>query len=305
MHDLDSIDLGILRDLQRNCRTTYQVMAEKYGISVNAIKHRIERLQEKGVIINFVVFLSHAMANTNPFFALAYSSHSLSHETFINAVGNHRLVSSVGFDSYGSCVITGNYRFPEDLSELSEFIRGFEEVRDCEIHPIPTNRGGMMKLSPLHLKVIKSLRDNPRKPITSISKECGLTSRRVRGILKNLIEENIIRLTIQLNPNAGDTIWVSFRISWNPRMTTGAYIHDKFQKEYPDKFFQENRSATEPLMWAHFLVERVNDSESIAHVIKSIPSARIESTILPFPARVFPDLLSTILDEMLDEAKLL
>jgi DNA-binding Lrp family transcriptional regulator len=297
--------MGILRDLRTNCRTTYQVMSRKYGVTANAIRSRVERLQERGIIASFVLFLSPAMANINPFLALAYSSRSLNDEEFINKVGNHRLVGRVGFDSYGACVILGAYRFSEDLSEFSEFIRGFENIRDCEIHPLPTTRGGKTDLTTLHLKVIKSLRGDPRKPIASISKETGLTSRRVRSILDKLVGDEIIRLTIRVNPNAGDTIWVSFRIRWDPRTTTGVYIHDRLQEAFPGQFFQEGRSATEPLMWADFLVERISDSESIAHKIKSIPSARVENTILPYPGRYFPSLTESTLDELLEKAGLL
>jgi DNA-binding Lrp family transcriptional regulator len=301
---LDSIDMGILRDLRGNCRTTYQVMSRRYGVTANAVRNRVERLLERGIISDFVLLLSPAMADYSPFLALAYSSGSLNDETFVNEVGNHRLVSRVGFDSYGSCVIIGGYRIPDDLSEFSQFIRAFKNVRDCEIHPLPTTRGGVTELSTLYLKVIKSLREDPRKPIASISKESGLTSRRVRSILNKLIEEDVIRLTIRVNPNAGDAIWVSFRIRWDPKMTSVGQLYERLQGAFPGQFYQESHSATEPLMWADFLVERVSDSESITHVIKTIPSARVENTILPYPGKYFRGLTDSILDEMLRNAGL-
>jgi DNA-binding Lrp family transcriptional regulator len=303
--DLDSINMGILRDLRINCRTTYQAMSQKYGVTANAIRKRVEKLQDDGIIASFVLLLSPAMMDASFFFALAYSNRSLNDEAFINAVGNHRLVSKVGFDSYGSCVISGSYRVPEDLSEFSEFIRGFEGVRDCEIHPIPGNRGGAKELSTLDLRVIRSLRYNPRMSIVDIAIETGLTAKRVRSILNRLIETDIVRLTIQINPNAGDTIWVVFRISWDAKITSGAYICDKFRESLPDKFFKESHSATEPLMWADFLIEKVSDSESITHAIRSIPSVRVQNTVLPFPGKFFPSLTDSVLDELLKKAGLL
>jgi DNA-binding Lrp family transcriptional regulator len=296
--------MGILRDLRSNCRTTYRVMSRRYGVTANAVRNRVERLQERGIISDFVLLLSPAMADYSPFLALAYSNESLNDEAFINKVGNHRLVSRVGFDSYGSCVIIGGYRIPDDLSEFNEFIRGFQNVRDCEIHPLPTTRGAATELTTLHLKVIKNLREDPRKPIASISKESGLTSRRVRSILDKLIEEDIIRLTVRINPNAGDAIWVSFRIRWDPKMTSGGQVHERLEGAFPSRFLQESHSATEPLMWADFLVERVSDSESITHTIKSIQSARVENTILPYPGKYFHGLIDSILDEMLRNAGL-
>lgn len=305
VHDLDSTDFVILRDLRVNCRMSYEVMSRKFGVTANAIRNRVEKLQEQGIIAKFALSLSPAMLNATPFLALAYSGSSLNDDALINSIGNHKLVSSVGFDSYGACVIIGAYRYSEELNEFGKFIRGFDLVRDCEIHPLPTRRGGKRKLSTLHLKVIKNLRNDPRKSITSIAEDCGLTARRVRSILNNLIEEDVIRLTIRINPNAGDTIWVVFRIRWDPRVTSGEFIRGKLREAFPYQFFQEFHSAIEPLMWTDFLVEKVSESERITHEIKSIPSARVENTILPFPMRFFPGLTDSVLDELLEEAGLL
>lgn len=305
MRDLDHLDFMILRDLRVNCRTSYEVMSRKYGVSANAIRKRVKRLQEEGIIADFVLSLSPAMANANPFFALAYSNQSLNDDALINMIGNHRLVSAIGFDSYGACVIVGSYSHPEELSEFSEFIRGFDCVRDCEIHPLPTHRGRKRELSALDLKVIKSLRNDPRKSIITIAEDCGLTARRVRSILDRLIEEDIIRPTINVNPNTGNTIWVDLRIRWDPKVTSGEFIRNELQEAFPNQLFHEMHSAIEPVMWADFLIEMVSESERITHKIKSIPSARVENTILPFPMKFFAGLTDSVLDQLLKEAGLL
>jgi DNA-binding Lrp family transcriptional regulator len=302
---LDSIDKGILRELRRNCRTTYETLSRQHGVSANAIRKRVDRLQEKGVIAQYIVRLSPATSNVYPFLALASTDESLDSEDFVNAVGNHRLVNKVGFDSNGWCVITGTYRSPGDLSDFSEFIRSFESVHRCEVHPIPAELGGRSELTRLHLRVIKALRDDPRKSIAAVADESGMTARRVRSTLDQLVEDDIVRLSIRLNPNAGDTIYVTFRIRWDPSETSATAIRNELTTAFPDEFFLEGHSATEPLMWADFLVEKVSDSEGIAHTIKSIPSVRVENTILPFPGKCFPDLMDRVLDELLEAAGLL
>ena len=57
-------------------------------------------------------------------------------------------------------------------------------------------------------------------------------------------------------------------------------------------------------MWADFLIDQIRESESIAHIIKVIPSARVENTILHFPGKYFPGLVEGALDELLSEAGL-
>jgi DNA-binding Lrp family transcriptional regulator len=280
-------------------------MSDRYGVTANAIRNRVKNLEEKGVIADYVLRLGFATAGLSPFFALAYSRESLDNKQFVESVGGHRLVSRVGFDSYGSCVIIGAYASAMDLSEFTEFIRGLEEVRDSEIHPIPTRLGGKTELSNLQLRVIKGLRDDPRKPIAKIAQESALTARRVRSTLDQLMERESIRLTIFVDPNAGDSIWLTFRIQWDPSETSASDIREELQIGFPDDFFNEAHSATEPVMWADFLIERVSDSKDITHAIKSIPSARVANTILPFGFKTFPGLMETTLDGLLAEAGLL
>jgi DNA-binding Lrp family transcriptional regulator len=302
---LDSIDKGILRELRKNCRVTYEALSHSFGVSANAIRNRVDRLQEKGVIVQYILRLSPATSNVYPFLALANTSETADSEGFINRVGNHRLVNKVGFDSNGWCVITGTYRSPSDLSDFSEFIRSFDSVYECEVHPLPTELGGRTELTKLQLRVIKALRDDPRNSIAAVANESGLTARRVRSTLDQLVENDIIRLSIRLNPNTGDTIYVTFRIRWDSGETSAEAIRSQLGTEFPAEFFLEGHSATEPLMWVDFLVEKVSDSERIAHAIKSIPSVRVENTILPFPGKCFPDLMDGVIDELLEAAGLL
>jgi hypothetical protein len=141
--------------------------------------------------------------------------------------------------------------------------------------------------------------------IAAVAEESGLTSRRVRSVLKKLIDDDIIRLSIRIIPNTGDIIWVTFRISWNPQEISHKNIREVFKKTFPNQYFRALHSATEPLMWADFIVEQVRESEKITHAIRSIPSAKVEYTILPFPGKFFPGMMDATIDALLADAGLL
>jgi DNA-binding Lrp family transcriptional regulator len=60
MIDLDDTDLRILRMLREDGRRTFSEMATEIGLSVAAVKRRVDRLRESGVITGFTVQIDHA-----------------------------------------------------------------------------------------------------------------------------------------------------------------------------------------------------------------------------------------------------
>ena len=54
---MDALDRRILDELALQCRVSFSKLAEKFGVSLNTIKNRVEALAEQGVIVDFVVQL--------------------------------------------------------------------------------------------------------------------------------------------------------------------------------------------------------------------------------------------------------
>ena len=81
MPALDLIDKGIIMDLDRNCRVSYEILSRKYNLAANSIKRRIEKLLESGVIQRFTIELSLAMMDSELMLALI-STEGLEDEIF-------------------------------------------------------------------------------------------------------------------------------------------------------------------------------------------------------------------------------
>lgn len=60
MPDVDDIDHQILRLLREDGRRTFSEMADQVGLSVAAVKRRVDRLRELGVITGFTVQIDYA-----------------------------------------------------------------------------------------------------------------------------------------------------------------------------------------------------------------------------------------------------
>ncbi|MEV4470628.1 Lrp/AsnC family transcriptional regulator [Nonomuraea salmonea] len=58
--EVDDIDHQVLRLLREDGRRTFSEMAERIGLSVAAVKRRVDRLKELGVITGFAVQIDYA-----------------------------------------------------------------------------------------------------------------------------------------------------------------------------------------------------------------------------------------------------
>ena len=95
MSAVDQIDKGIFYALDANCRISYEDLARRFNLSANAIKKRVMKLQELGVIKRFTVWLSLAMINAEMFVAIASTDSNQNDEALINAIGNSPMVHRV------------------------------------------------------------------------------------------------------------------------------------------------------------------------------------------------------------------
>lgn len=57
---LDSIDLRIVRELERDARQSFARLAEKVGLSKSPVQARVKRLERLGVIRGYVARVDHA-----------------------------------------------------------------------------------------------------------------------------------------------------------------------------------------------------------------------------------------------------
>ncbi|MFF8772073.1 Lrp/AsnC family transcriptional regulator [Kitasatospora sp. NPDC015120] len=60
MTEIDDVDHRLLRLLREDGRRTFSEMAPEVGLSVAAVKRRVDRLRDSGVITGFTVQIDHA-----------------------------------------------------------------------------------------------------------------------------------------------------------------------------------------------------------------------------------------------------
>ncbi|UCE11214.1 MAG: winged helix-turn-helix transcriptional regulator [Candidatus Thorarchaeota archaeon] len=299
---MDSIDRGIALDLSRDCRTSLQKLSLKYNISSNAIKKRIDKLLEIGVIEKFLVRLSRAMADTEMLFAIVYTDKSVDDDTFAERVFEHPQVASVHYDSFGSCIVHAEYSGAKELGELGVFLRGLESVTDVELHTLPIARGSKVELKNLQMRVLVPLLDNPRMSVTDIAQATGLTARRVRRTIQELSDGGGVEFTVALTFPAADTTYLAFRMTWDSKIISPEQIDSIIKKQFPNDYYRSVYSAIEPIIWCDFIVGHARDAETITAKLRKIPSATVENTIIVYPPKKRRNIRELKLRKMLSDA---
>jgi len=302
--ELDMIDKGIIMDLIRNCRVSYETLARRYNLAANSIKTRIEKLLESGVIQRFNVELSLAMIDAELMLALISTEGLVNEEAFTEKIANNPVVLQVGFLPSSICVVFAEYIGSQGLSDLGLFFRGLDRVKEVEIHTLLVERGGKAELTKLKLKVLRCLTQDARMPVSEIAERTRLTARRVRKVLDQFLDDEVVRFTLRADYNAGeDTAFLAI-IHWNQKNAKHGDVVEWLQTEFPKELSHFFISASEPTVFGMFVVEHLRKAEGIARRMRGVSFIESVEVLTLYPARKSPGLREGLLERMLTEAGL-
>jgi DNA-binding Lrp family transcriptional regulator len=244
------------------------------------------------------------MLDAEVLFALLHKNQSVSDDELVDMVATNPSVRAVRYDSFGVCLVWAEYVTTTDLAELGAFFRSLNGVERVEMHTLPFDRGMKIELTRLQLRVLEPLLDDPHLPIAEVAKQTGLSAKRVRRTIKELIESRGIMFTIVVDVPAGDVLHVVFRVSYNSQYIDSDAISEQLKSDFQKWYLRDFKSAMEPVLWLEFLVEQLADSEIIASRIRELPSVILESTIIPYPLRFHRSIRTEWLRQEIDTASL-
>lgn len=320
---VDLIDKGIFYALDANCRVSYEQLARQFNISANAIKKRVYKLQTCGILKQFGVWLSLSMIEAEMLVAFIRTDGSQDDENLINTIGNNPMIHRAAYLSNGNIVAFGEYNGASGLSELSRFLRNQEGVTEVEIHTLLTEKGGKINFTPLQLKVLQQLRKDARMSIVNLAKNTGLTARTIRRILDQLggnssttrafvIREDLrpeerasaepVHFRSFWNLNADGNIAYAARIHYNENRVTPGTLTTWLREKYPVEHWYSYASASEPLLFSTFIVEKVGDFEKVHQSLRRGPMVESVETLVFFTQRHFKGLRELHLEELLNQA---
>ncbi len=232
--------MALIQLLLANSRLPYSELAEKLNLSVNAVHKRIQSLIETGVIRRFTAKLGALVVNFVPVFISGTSQLSTLQELpdKLKTQGSIYWLAVGG----GKYLYIGAYlKSIHELESLVSYLRkeaGMAEptVGIMAIPPfmLPANLESLeTSLCDLDYRIISSLRDNARKPISDIAEELGISAKTVRRRLTRMIKNWLIELSMEWYPDASNDIITLFELRLQPN--TDISVAYKIFKKYSPK----------------------------------------------------------------------
>ena len=202
--------------LLRDPRMPLRELAERMGISLQAVHKRMQALLEAGILVGTGAAIPGNYLNATSVFifgrmegeASASGGRRAGQERFCRVRDALLGERDVRFRSPPQ--IGGNGPVPgirtkdlfnEGCHNGNRFARSGRRGQASR-----TPRTGGSKLSPLDLRIIASLKDDARKPYAQVGEEIGATARTVRLRLDRMIEEGSVELILKVNPTFARTI---------------------------------------------------------------------------------------------------
>jgi DNA-binding Lrp family transcriptional regulator len=303
---LDSVDRKILWELDADCRQTYEKLGQKLSLSANAIRKRLEKLIADGIIIRFMVVPHNAVIDADFISIIVYTDGSEDQEELIELMGNHQVVHHVSplvSIEGGAYHLFGQYSGIDMMPLLGQFLNELETVTEVKQYPVLFPKGEKIELTNLQLRVLACVIEDPRMSISDISKCSGLSARMVRRALKQLHEGNAVRFTVRWDINAGGNTSFWLIVRWNQKELTHDQLLKNLQEEFPDDYWTSFVVATEPIVFARFVVDDLQKVNQISGILKKLHYVESAQTLVCYSSYDFRWYGESVIEEMITNRK--
>jgi DNA-binding Lrp family transcriptional regulator len=242
---LDKTDIIICQLLLANSRISYRELAEKMGLSITAVHNRIQVLVDMDIIRKFTTSLS--ILAQNAIHILIYgASKTTSIKDLKDKLQKHGSIYWLAVAGGNILYIGAFLKNITELEGLVRFVKENAEMPDPTVgltgFPIPAAMRNInltnlqKKLCELDYKIIRTLKDNSRKPITDIARETGVSVKTVRRRLSYMQKNFLIQFSIEWYPDESNDVASILHITLkndSPINTPDLIL----QKYYPNTLF--------------------------------------------------------------------
>ena len=294
---MDLLDKSIILELMHNCRVSCQDLAKRCNSSRGVVRKRIKALEEIGVIEHFALWYSFAMVDA--YFVLGHIKikKMVEREKLLNMLEQNAMIHAVIPVASGDVVIHAVVVGIDGLSSLGSSIRKIDGVNEADLHLIQYNRGKKVELKKIHLRILAVLFRNSRLSGAEIARRTGLSPRRVRRILNEIITSEGIVFSIARNPARGSGINFYLKIIWDDKITNSQNLKEQFKLLFPEAIWESYISVSSPVLFTRFVVQHIKDVEVISNSASEIEGIKSIEPLVFYPARITSILSRELLKE--------
>lgn len=231
---MDKLDLQILSILLDNCRESDRQIGNKIGISGAAVKSRIEKMIQNGIIENFALKIEPPVLGYNVLYIVITGQNIDEILKQVALIGEpFFVVPCVGGITVCSIVIKENVKQKIELAKnLMRDVR-FLSIFEAE------NPGIRSDLTKTDLEIINQLLKNPRIKIEELSRLTKLSTKTIARSLKKLQNDEAILFTLIYDPSKFQQyisfavlVWVEKDLSETLKQLTKKFSNSFLQKPF-------------------------------------------------------------------------
>ena len=199
IHQPDILDCQIIRELsgpssmQWNVKPSYADIAKRIGIDEETVRKRIKQMEETGVIAGWrVIIHPNVIGCAEVFVDLSVCDVNRKKDVIEQLRLLDGMIFILNFEGESLFLMLyseARQELQRKLQLISAICQTKETASFSAIFP-PCK----MKLSPTDWRLVWAIRNNPRKRIKEIAKECAVTTRTINRRFKQLVENKALFL---------------------------------------------------------------------------------------------------------------
>lgn len=231
---LDKLDLKILSTLLDNCRESDRQIGHKIGISGTAVKSRIKKMIQSGIIENFTLKIEPPVLGYNVLYIVTTGQNLDEILKQVELIGEpFFVVPCVGGITVSSIVVKENVEQKINLAK--------NLMRDVRILSIfeAENPGIRSDLTKTDLEIINHLLKNPRIKIEELARLTKFSTKTVTRTIKKLQDDEAILFTLIYDPSKfgqfipfAVLVWVKRNLNETLKKLTGEFSDSFLQKPF-------------------------------------------------------------------------
>ncbi len=207
---MDDTDRELLKLIIASPRIHLQDLADKLGVSKQAVYRRIAELRRTGVIQHMTAGISYPYLHAVPVLVFGRVRTSPG-ENMLDRLGANECTRRVVLAGGNHIYVIGELRDIGELNGFAEFVKKETEMpepvvgifclddglwSDYPVDGIVERKPHYRSLSPLDLRIISSIKDDVRKPVADIAGLVGVTPKTVKKHLDCMISEGSLELHV-------------------------------------------------------------------------------------------------------------
>jgi len=192
---MDNLDMKILSRLLNNCRESDRQIGKELGLSGGAVRVRIKKMQESGVIEKFIVKIEPPILGHGVLYFVVSGENIQEILEQVSLVGEPYIV----VPCVGGVTVCG-IAIQENLEQKIELAKKL--MKDLRVLSIfeAENLVFNSNLTKTDLEILEELIKEPRQKIERIAKNANLSTKTVTRCIEKLHENDGFQFTLVYNP---------------------------------------------------------------------------------------------------------